>query len=101
MNHEIKTEYESFEAQWSGLKTFSIRLNDRHYQKGDSITQWEVKNGYYTGRWLKGDVLFITNWMQKENIVVMSLVFTKKEKASYVAGRPQSNQTTLDLRTES
>ena len=38
MIHELKTAPVYFNRSWSGEKLFEVRKNDRHFQKGDSIT---------------------------------------------------------------
>ncbi len=41
--HELKTWPAMFEAVWRGDKTFEVRLDDRGYQKGDTVTlrEWD------------------------------------------------------------
>ncbi len=44
MIHEIKIREDYADAVLSGVKTFEIRYNDRHYKKGDLIKFQVVKN---------------------------------------------------------
>lgn len=45
VTHELKIHKEYADAIVSGEKTFEIRLDDRHYQKGDKIHFYEVNDG--------------------------------------------------------
>lgn len=42
-HHSLKTWPAMFEAVWRGDKTFEVRLDDRGYQKGDTVQlrEWE------------------------------------------------------------
>lgn len=46
-HHKIKILPEYFKEVLSGHKTFEVRLNDRNYQSGDTVTLREW-NGEYT-----------------------------------------------------
>ena len=44
--HKLKTERVFLEAIASGEKTWDIRNNDRHFQRGDVVTFREYRNPY-------------------------------------------------------
>ena len=48
MNHKVKCHREYYQKVISGEKTFEIRLNDRGYKTGDTITlqEWDFHSGY-------------------------------------------------------
>lgn len=77
MIHELKIESPYFEAVANGYKTFEIRFNDRGYQKGDQVVLKELANlehtQSFTGRQIKADISYVTNYGQKEGWVVFSL----------------------------
>jgi hypothetical protein len=41
--HELKTDPESFDATWAGLKKYEVRFNDRNYQIGDWLRLCRTK----------------------------------------------------------
>lgn len=43
-NHNLKCEYEFFEAVTKGYKTAEIRINDRDYRVGDTFILHEINN---------------------------------------------------------
>lgn len=71
-HHDLKTWPTFFEAVWRGDKTFEVRLDDRGFQKGDTVAlrEWdrrracacigvdhdEVSCGKYTGRRIQAQV---------------------------------------------
>ena len=69
--HELKVIEPYFSDFYRGVKTFEIRINDRHFKVGDYliIRQW-VENRY-TGKRLIVKVTCITDYAQKEGYVVM------------------------------
>ena len=44
-NHRLKTKPGPFQAVWTGEKTFEVRLNDRFYQRGDTVVLCEFDDG--------------------------------------------------------
>ncbi len=46
MNHDLKTDSDVFKQAKAGRKTFEIRLADRDYKVGDTLTLHETR---YTG----------------------------------------------------
>ncbi len=76
--HTLKIRPEYFEAILDGTKRFEIRKNDRGYQKGDIVYLEEIEQigeaFRHTGRVCKGMVGYVTNFMQKEDVVVFTFI---------------------------
>lgn len=74
MIHKIKCNSVCFQATLDKDKTFEIRSNDRHYQKGDSVImeEFQIDGHKYTGRQLQFEIGFVTNYAQSEDYVVFS-----------------------------
>ena len=70
--HKLKIEPKYFKPVEQGYKTFEIRKNDRNLQEYDRHQQ------KYTGRSLSAIIVYITNYMQKPDYVVMSILPTQK-----------------------
>jgi ASC-1-like (ASCH) protein len=68
-HHEIKIQKEFMQAKVAGDKPFEIRLNDRGYQKGDTITYISDKfpNVAYDGEW---EITYVTAFAQRATWVV-------------------------------
>lgn len=49
-HHKIKCEKKYYQAIERGKKKFELRLNDRNYQVGDTVTLLEVDGGVWTTR---------------------------------------------------
>lgn len=73
MHHVIKIEQQYLDAIVEGSKTFEIRLNDRGYQKGDTVTLKGLHN------FVKAKITYVTNFMQKDNVVVFGINVLKHE----------------------
>ncbi|MGR5862821.1 DUF3850 domain-containing protein [Bacillus pacificus] len=56
------------------IKTFEIRKNDRDFHVGDTINlnEWDNERKEYTGRSIAIEILYITDYEQKEGYVVFS-----------------------------
>lgn len=75
MTHEVKVWPEYFDAIKRGDKTFEIRRNDRDYQVGDTLIlkEFDPIKRQYTGNSIKAQITYLTNFMQVETYVVMSI----------------------------
>ena len=78
--HIIKILEPFFDAVTSGEKTFEIRKNDRDYQVGDTVEMLEkpVSNDNLTGRKVIAEITYITDYGQKDDYVVFSIVLKGK-----------------------
>ena len=74
---ELKTWPESFQALFTGLKSFEFRKNDRDFKVGDQLTllEWDNDLKDYTGRWVRGWVVFMlkSGFGLPDDYVVMQL----------------------------
>lgn len=78
MIHELKLESEYFPMVGEGIKTFEIRKNDRDFRVGDilRLREWvkSKENGDYdSGGFIDAEVLYITNFKQVDDYVVMAI----------------------------
>lgn len=78
MIHELKIEYQYFDAITEGKKTFEIRKNDRNYKVGDylALNELDDTREEYTGRSLLVKVIYIVDDERycKKDYVVMGIV---------------------------
>lgn len=74
--HELKILPEYYHAVVKGIKTFEIRNNDRNYQVGDRLILKEYNpfKQAFTGNEIEKEVVFITDFEQKNNYIVMSII---------------------------
>jgi hypothetical protein len=78
--HHLKIKPEFFVAVRDNKKTFEIRKNDRNFKVGDILNLREFV-GEFTGRETFRKVMFITDYMQKENYVVLGMeIYLPKHK---------------------
>ncbi|CUK65413.1 DUF3850 domain-containing protein [Listeria monocytogenes] len=77
--HRLKILPEFFEKKRTLVKAFEIRKNDRNFMVGDTLILQEYVNGEYTGREYWEDVVYITDYLQKEGIVVMGTLPNERE----------------------
>ncbi|HDT9988736.1 TPA: DUF3850 domain-containing protein [Listeria monocytogenes] len=77
--HKLKILPEFFEKKRTLVKAFEIRKNDRNFMVGDTLILQEYVNGEYTGREYWEDVVYITDYLQKEGIVVMGTLSNERE----------------------
>ncbi|AAY53173.1 TPA_asm: DUF3850 domain-containing protein [Listeria innocua] len=77
--HKLKILPEFFEKKRTLVKAFEIRKNDRNFMVGDTLILQEYVNGEYTGREYWEDVVYITDYLQKEGIVVMGTLPNERE----------------------
>jgi len=73
--HSLKIIKEYFILILSGKKTFEIRKDDRGYEVGDllRLNEWLYEKKTYTGRHTLKQVLYISDYAQRDGYVVMSL----------------------------
>ncbi|WP_028592405.1 DUF3850 domain-containing protein [Paenibacillus massiliensis] len=76
MEHQLKINKEFFDPVLKGIKTFEIRYNDRNFNVRDMIflNEWDPFRELYTGRKVKGEITYITDYEQKEDYVVFSFI---------------------------
>lgn len=81
MIHVLKTWPHFFEHLLSGKKKFEIRKNDRNFQTGDKLILVEYDNDSkeYSKMVIEAEITYITDFMQKDDYVVLSLVIKNKE----------------------
>ncbi|MCE6987470.1 ASCH/PUA domain-containing protein [Dyadobacter sp. CY323] len=77
--HDLKTWPRPFEAVYSGLKTFEIRVNDRDFQDGDilHLREWDPGTEEYSGNSMMCRVTYIlsgTHFGIDQRSVIMSIV---------------------------
>ncbi|EOS7882279.1 DUF3850 domain-containing protein [Enterococcus hirae] len=73
MTHELKILPVYFEAVVNGRKQFEIRKNDRDFQVGDQLILKEWNKDGFTGRACQSEITYITDYMQKNGYVVLSI----------------------------
>lgn len=96
--HELKLDTEYFDDVKSGLKTFEIRKNDRDFKVGDVLALTAFESGHYIKKssiirmgnpvyenviqqeadTIFFDVTYITDYEQKDDYIVMSIVPSRK-----------------------
>ncbi len=79
MNHKLKIRPEFFQAIIEGRKNFEIRVDDRGYQAGDTVTLNEHKPDApetcaYTGRTATYRIGYVSGHAQRNGFVVFSLL---------------------------
>lgn len=77
--HELKILPLYFHHVRTGLKTFEIRKNDRDYQAGDNLLLREWDGSRYTNRSLFARIVYMTNYAQQDDYVVMGIELVEKE----------------------
>lgn len=45
-SHTLKTDHNAWEDIACGRKQFEVRLNDRFYQRGDTLELWRIEGNY-------------------------------------------------------
>jgi len=73
MRHELKTIDKYFGDVFDGVKKFEIRKNDRNFKVGDVLRLLEIKNGKKTGNLCDVEVIYMTDYEQKEGYVVLGI----------------------------
>jgi ASC-1-like (ASCH) protein len=79
--HDLKIEKRYLDLILSGKKTFEIRKNDRDFKEGDFLVLRDIHPASfeYMGRALLVEVVYLTEFEQKEGYVVMGI----KEQADH------------------
>lgn len=100
--HEVKTWPEPFQAIIDGLKTFDVRLNDRHYELDDLLChkEFDPVKGEYTGRTAVTNVKYVQPGGQfgvDSRCVVLSISLmmydtTPAEQISFIVPENQISQ---------
>lgn len=82
MTHHLKCWPEFFQVSWVGAKSFEIRKDDRNFKIYDEIIleEYDPKEKEFTGRTLKGTILFLTSFEQKQEYVVFSCQYTGRSE---------------------
>lgn len=77
VEHELKCRTEYFQRVVSGQKTFEIRKNDRDYQVGDVLVLKEIGPEGYPDHGAyevcRAKIVYMTNFEQKDNYVVLGI----------------------------
>ena len=71
--HELKILTEYFQDNIHNQKNFEIRENDRDFKVGDALMLKEWDGKEYTGCHITMNIGYITDFMQKDNYVVMGI----------------------------
>lgn len=76
MKHELKIQPQYYESVRKRVKTFEIRRNDRNFKVGDILVlnEFNPETNELTGKWIERKVVYITDYAQQENYVVMSII---------------------------
>ena len=81
MKHSLNITIVSFEAILSGERRFMITCNvGKSFQKGDVVKVIECTDPYaggFTGRELLAKITLVTNFQQKENMIVFGFKIDK------------------------
>ncbi|MGC6769525.1 DUF3850 domain-containing protein [Enterococcus sp. LJL51] len=70
--HDLKILPEFFKEALLGVKPFEIRKNDRNFEKGDFVKLHEFDGTNFTGRFIFGQIMYVTPFSQKNDNVVFS-----------------------------
>lgn len=77
--HKLKILPEFFREKIILKKSFEIRNNDRNFEVGDTLVLQEFEDGNYTGREYWEDVIYITDYLQKDDVVVLGTQPNERE----------------------
>ncbi|WP_438833981.1 DUF3850 domain-containing protein [Aeromonas oralensis] len=90
MHHELKILTAYYPRVLDGSKPFEIRLNDRNFKEGDTVTLNEWDGERYTGRSAKRLITFVTDYAQQPGYVVFGMKAVEDN-----AGRPSKEELEL------
>lgn len=79
MNHNLKIEDVYLQAKLAGDKLFEIRVNDRGYQKGDTVTYREYPGGFAAIKHIY-EITYVTSYQQQGEYVVFGERHIKSEE---------------------
>ena len=71
--HDLKTSEPYYSHIVDGYKTFEIRRDDRGFKVGDLLNLQRYVDGEYTGYYIRFKIIYICDFEQKENYVVMGI----------------------------
>ncbi|MBC1827111.1 DUF3850 domain-containing protein [Listeria seeligeri] len=77
--HKLKILPEFFREKIALKKSFEIRNNDRNFEVGDTLVLQEFEDGNYTGREYWEDIIYITDYLQKDGVVVLGTQSNERE----------------------
>ncbi|MBC1532076.1 DUF3850 domain-containing protein [Listeria seeligeri] len=77
--HKLKILPEFFREKITLKKSFEIRNNDRNFEVGDTLVLQEFEDGNYTGREYWEDVIYITDYLQEDDVVVLGTQPNERE----------------------
>ncbi|EDN8094799.1 DUF3850 domain-containing protein [Listeria monocytogenes] len=77
--HKLKILPEFFREKIALKKSFEIRNNDRNFEVGDTLVLQEFEDGNYTGREYWEDIIYITDYLQKDGVVVLGTQPNERE----------------------
>lgn len=82
MHHELKILPVYFQAVRERRKLFEVRLNDRHFQEGDTVSLREYDGQAYTGNRLSARIGYVLSGYKDiaNEHVVFSLIDIAEEK---------------------
>lgn len=73
--HHLKTIQPYYDDILKRQKRFEIRKNDRDFKLGDwlILKEYDPKKNKFTGNELEREIMYMTDFEQKENYVVMGI----------------------------
>ncbi|MBC1824208.1 DUF3850 domain-containing protein [Listeria seeligeri] len=77
--HKLRILPEFFLEKIALKKSFEIRNNDRNFEVGDTLVLLEFEDGNYTGREYWEDIIYITDYLQKDGVVVLGTQPNERE----------------------
>ncbi|MBF2544094.1 DUF3850 domain-containing protein [Listeria seeligeri] len=77
--HKLRILPEFFREKIALKKSFEIRNNDRNFEVGDTLVLLEFEDGNYTGREYWEDIIYITDYLQKDGVVVLGTQPNERE----------------------